>query len=162
MANLWFRGFTCMCILSKAAAFILTHRDLRHTIPAGQTNLKWHGNSFGFLLLLCGVTVASAGCHPEQEVSPSNLERSLDELVASLLSTNRVPGMSLAIVKNGNVIYSKGFGTTNLTTQSSPTADTQYRLASVTKTFTAVGVLQLEQDGKLTSRPAATVLNFRC
>jgi CubicO group peptidase (beta-lactamase class C family) len=57
--------------------------------------------------------------------------------------------MSLAIVENGRVIYAKGFGTTSLTTQSPPTADTQYRLASVTKTFTAVAVLQLVQAQKV-------------
>ena len=57
--------------------------------------------------------------------------------------------MSLAVAVNGRVIYSKGFGTTNLTMPSPPTADTQYRLASVTKTFTAVAVFLLVQQGRV-------------
>jgi D-alanyl-D-alanine carboxypeptidase len=73
----------------------------------------------------------------------------MDDLVTSTLSKERIPGMSIALVENGRVVYAKGFGTTSLATEIRPTADTQYRLASVSKPFTAVGVFQLVQDGKV-------------
>lgn len=57
--------------------------------------------------------------------------------------------MSVAVVENGQVSYSKGFGTTSLAEEVPAAADTQYRLASVSKPFTAVGVFQLVQDGRV-------------
>jgi CubicO group peptidase (beta-lactamase class C family) len=56
--------------------------------------------------------------------------------------------MSVAVVNSGRVVYAKGFGTTSLTAERRPTPDTQYRIASVSKPFTAVGLFQLVPDGK--------------
>jgi CubicO group peptidase (beta-lactamase class C family) len=73
----------------------------------------------------------------------------MDDLVTGTLSKARIPGMSVAVVKDGRIVYAKGFGTTSLATEIRPTADTQYRIASVSKPFTAVGVFQLVQDGRV-------------
>jgi CubicO group peptidase (beta-lactamase class C family) len=77
------------------------------------------------------------------------VETALDDLVAGTLSKEGIPGMSVAIVQNGRVIYAKGFGTTSLRAEIRPDGDTQYRLASVSKPFTAVGVFQLVRDGSV-------------
>ena len=85
-----------------------------------------------------------------RQLAPTpTLEASIDALLAPVVSSQRVPGISLAIVENGRTIYAKGRGTTSLTEQLPPTLDTQYRLASVSKPFTAVAVFQLVQDGKV-------------
>jgi CubicO group peptidase (beta-lactamase class C family) len=106
----------------------------------------------GFLI---GAVAALSAC---RQASPSaatrtaggaSLESAIDGLVNGTLSSERIPGMSVAIVENGRVMYAKGTGTLSITAAIRPTADTQYRLASVSKPFTAAGVFQLVQDGQI-------------
>lgn len=59
------------------------------------------------------------------------------------------PGAALAIVKDGKIIFSKSFGLGNLDPQQPVTLNTNFRLASVSKQFTAVAILQLIEKNKL-------------
>ena len=61
-----------------------------------------------------------------------------------------VPGASLLVVRDGVPLVRKGYGLADLETQEAATPATHYRLASVTKQFTAASILLLAQDGKLT------------
>ena len=58
----------------------------------------------------------------------------------------QVPGMSIAIAIGGRIAYAKGVGTTSLATPTPPTADTQYRVASVSKPITAVAIFKLVEE----------------
>src|SRR5262249_43827416 len=69
------------------------------------------------------------------------------------LAQDQVPGISVAIVKHGHVVLAQGYGVTNVATGSTVQADTRFDIASVTKTFTALGVLLLYQESQGTSRP---------
>lgn len=60
------------------------------------------------------------------------------------------PGAALAIVKNGKVIFEKSYGLADMENKVPVTAASDFRLASVSKTFTAAAVLQLREQGKLT------------
>lgn len=60
------------------------------------------------------------------------------------------PGSAVAIVKDGSVIYKKGFGMANLEYDIPITTDSIFHTASVSKQFTAFAVLLLEKDGKIT------------
>ena len=60
-----------------------------------------------------------------------------------------IPGASITVVKAGNIIYEDAFGLANCKTGEPATPTTNYRLASVTKQFTATAILMLEQRGKL-------------
>ena len=100
--------------------------------------------------LLFSAIAALSACRQAAPSAPAaSLERAMDDLVGSTLSKERIPGMSVAIVEDGRIVYARGFGTTSLATEIRPTADTQYRLASVSKPFTAVGVFQLVQAGRI-------------
>jgi CubicO group peptidase (beta-lactamase class C family) len=68
----------------------------------------------------------------------SGLEPRVDAAIARLKA--QVPGISVAVVVDGRLVYAKGVGTISLTTQKPAGADTQYRLASVTKAI-AVALL---------------------
>lgn len=59
------------------------------------------------------------------------------------------PGIALRIESNGNIIYNKGFGLANTETKTRITPETNFRMASVSKQFTAMAMLLLEKDGKL-------------
>jgi D-alanyl-D-alanine carboxypeptidase len=69
--------------------------------------------------------------------------------VTSFMSTYNIPGASLAVTKNGKLVYIKGFGKANANTGELVTPASRFRLASISKTFTGVAILKLVQDGKL-------------
>ncbi len=60
-----------------------------------------------------------------------------------------IPGMSLAIVKDDQVIYAKGLGLKDFENKVTATADTQFAIGSSTKAFTALSVLMTADEGKL-------------
>lgn len=60
-----------------------------------------------------------------------------------------IPGMSLAIVKDDQVIYAKGLGYKDFENKVPATADTQFAIGSSTKAFTALSVLMTSDEGKL-------------
>ncbi|MEQ1765310.1 MAG: serine hydrolase domain-containing protein, partial [Pyrinomonadaceae bacterium] len=60
-----------------------------------------------------------------------------------------IPGMSLAIVKDGKVIYAKGLGYKDFENKVAATADTQFAIGSSTKAFTALSVLMTADESKL-------------
>ena len=74
----------------------------------------------------------------------------LDQLLDRLAEKNKAMG-SLTLAKDGNVLYSRSFGYAQIDgNEKKPlTAATRYRIASITKTFTAVMILQLVEEGKL-------------
>jgi CubicO group peptidase (beta-lactamase class C family) len=60
-----------------------------------------------------------------------------------------VPGISLLVLKDGKAVLSRGYGRSDLARGTEAGPATDYRLASVTKQFTAAAILLLAQDGKL-------------
>ena len=67
----------------------------------------------------------------------------------SLRQLMKIPGMSAAVVKNGQLVWARGFGYADVENGIPAAAETPYHLASVTKTFAAVIIMQLVQEGKL-------------
>jgi CubicO group peptidase (beta-lactamase class C family) len=71
----------------------------------------------------------------------------VDEFVGDYLDRNGLPGASIVIVKEGKVLYQKGYGHDD---EGKPlTETTPLRIGSVSKSFTAFAVLQLVEEGKL-------------
>jgi CubicO group peptidase (beta-lactamase class C family) len=73
----------------------------------------------------------------------------LESLVLDKLTETRLPGLSAAIVKGDEVIWSRGFGFRNLETGQAATPNTIYSIGSVTKSFTCLAIMQLAEAGKL-------------
>jgi CubicO group peptidase (beta-lactamase class C family) len=67
----------------------------------------------------------------------------------SLRQLMKIPGMSAAVVQDGQLVWARGFGFANIENGVPAAPETPYHLASVTKTFAAVIVMQLVQEGKL-------------
>jgi CubicO group peptidase (beta-lactamase class C family) len=61
----------------------------------------------------------------------------------------RAPGLAVAIVQNGAMVYAKGFGLANVEKGTRVTADTLFGVGSTTKAFTAAGIAMLVDQGKL-------------
>jgi D-alanyl-D-alanine carboxypeptidase len=62
---------------------------------------------------------------------------------------DRIPGIAVGIVHNGKSVYRKGFGYADVEAKIPVTATTCFRIASISKTFTAVAIMQLLEAGKL-------------
>lgn len=65
------------------------------------------------------------------------------------LAYKGLPGLTAVVIHDGAVVWAQGFGWADVTRQIPSTPDTIYRIASITKLFTATAVLQLRDAGKL-------------
>jgi CubicO group peptidase (beta-lactamase class C family) len=72
-----------------------------------------------------------------------------DAVVAAALAEGRVPGMGVAVVAGGEVVYSKGFGFRDLERRLPMTADSLFAVGSTTKAMTATLLAMLVDQGKL-------------
>lgn len=72
-----------------------------------------------------------------------------EERLHTRMETEHISGVAVAVSKNGKVIYQKGFGIKDIDSQEPVTPETIFGIASVTKSFTALAILKLEEEGKL-------------
>jgi len=86
---------------------------------------------------------------PEQRAKLADLVPQLDKLFADDVAKNHYPGLGVGIVLDGELVYARGFGFRDLGAKSPFGVDTVFRIASVTKGFTAMAVLKLRDEGKL-------------
>lgn len=73
----------------------------------------------------------------------------LDELVEKTRTTFNVPGIAVAIIKDGKVILSKGYGVTNSNTNQKVDGNTLFGIASNSKAFTSAALAILVDEGKI-------------
>ncbi|MGN6290965.1 MAG: serine hydrolase domain-containing protein [Sphingopyxis terrae] len=78
------------------------------------------------------------------EVAPQ-----IDALFARYQADQHIPGLVYGIVQDGKLVYLKGRGVQDVTTGTPVDGDTLFRIASMTKAFTALAVLNLRDQGKL-------------
>jgi CubicO group peptidase (beta-lactamase class C family) len=90
------------------------------------------------LLSLCSYTIAQTN---------KIAGRKIDSIFASYNS--QTPGVAIAIVKNGKVIFKKGYGMADLSNNIPITPQTVFNIASVSKQFTAFAIYILENEGQL-------------
>ena len=79
----------------------------------------------------------------------SIVEPKIRELVLASMEQDRIPGLSVGIVRGNSLIGYFSFGTQTLGEAKAPTEKTISRVASITKTFTATAILQLRDLGQL-------------
>src|SRR5262245_5838358 len=90
-------------------------------------------------LVVCSIGWESAASTGHAEPDLAGLERGLEQL---RLRWN-VPGMAAGVALSNRIIWTKGFGYAELATKQPVTPDTVFHLASLTKPFAAVLLLQL-------------------
>ena len=97
--------------------------------------------AFGLFLALAFTVLSPASA----QVLPPNF----DALVARAMKTFEVPGMAIAVVKDGKVVLAKGYGVRKLGDPAPVDARTLFGIASNTKVFTATALGLLVEEGKL-------------
>ena len=73
----------------------------------------------------------------------------VDDYVAAQMLRKHIPGLSLAVVKDGKLLKARGYGLANVETNTPATPETVYKIGSISKPFLAAGVMLLVQDEKL-------------
>ena len=73
----------------------------------------------------------------------------IERIFAEAVEKQHIPGAAMGIVVDGELVFTKGFGARALATTAPPDADTAFRIASMTKSFTAVAILKLRDEGRL-------------
>src|SRR5947207_325729 len=77
------------------------------------------------------------------------LARQVDAMANQVLQSTGVPSASVAVVKNGRVAYANAYGCAKLNPCTTATPDMRYAIGSISKQFTAVAILLLQQEGRL-------------
>jgi CubicO group peptidase (beta-lactamase class C family) len=81
--------------------------------------------------------------------APSVRADAVDEYVQAQMKKQKIPGLSLAVVRNGEVVKVQGYGLANVELNVPATAETVYSSGSVGKQFTSAAVMLLVEDGKI-------------
>lgn len=81
--------------------------------------------------------------------SPPAFADKIDKYVEQRIEALHVPGLALAIIKDGELVKSKGYGLANLETGARVTPQTRFEIGSLTKQFTAFTLMTLVEEGKI-------------
>ncbi len=108
-------------------------KDFNHRMPAGLL--------FGFAVLITVTRPIAAQTLPRVNV------REIDNFIADTVARNRVPGFSIVIVQDDQMILCKGYG--QAASGRAMTAQTPLYVGSVAKVFTATAVMQLVEQGRI-------------
>ena len=107
---------------------------------------------------LCLAFIAGVWCAAVAVANAANIPSSgenhpelapLDEVMQKLLTDHDIPGGTLAVSKEGRLVYARGFGYADLEAQEPVQPTSRFRIASISKPITAVAVMQLVEQGKL-------------
>ena len=114
-------------------------------------------NRFATLACVCALVVSSTWAQSAAS-SPPEIRTKVDEYVTAAMTVYGFSG-SILVAQNGQPIVSKGFGMANMELAVPNTPQTVFRLGSVTKQFTAMAIMILQERGKLrVSDPACQYL----
>ncbi len=87
--------------------------------------------------------------------------KEIEAFILEKMKSSRLPALSLGIMKDGDVIYQRGFGRRDLDKGKPATPATLYGIGSITKSFTCLALMQLEEEGKLIlTDPVSDYLDF--
>jgi D-alanyl-D-alanine carboxypeptidase len=110
-------------------------------IDAGRAGACMHSKSLAMLLLLA----LTAWCQPP----PDRKAAAIDALAVSYVKAGKSPGLAVGVMHAGKIVLAKGYGFANAEQSTPVTPATVFRINSMTKQFTATGIMLLAERGKL-------------
>ena len=105
------------------------------------------GHAYMAFLLSLLVWLPAAG--QQSKALSGDQAAKIDAAVAAFRSGLSIPAVSVAIVKDNQIVFGRGYGVADLENKVPATAAAVYRIASVAKSLTAVAAMQLAEKGKL-------------
>ena len=97
---------------------------------------------------LAAVALFGRLAHAAKQADAETL-KSVDRLVEEMMKSTGSPGVVVAVVRDGKVVHSKGYGKKRIPDGGVPDADTVFAIGSLSKAVTAVGAMLLVEHGKL-------------
>jgi CubicO group peptidase (beta-lactamase class C family) len=120
------------------AARAFNRKGRKVTTKVAETSLRRRAG----LVAVGGLWLAT--CSGAHAVSKAQIDQIFGEL-----KSVRAPGAAVLAIKNGNIVFERGYGVADLRSFRKIDAHTNFRLASCTKQFTAMSIMLLVHDGKL-------------
>ena len=99
------------------------------------------------ILLWIFISPASIAAQTQPGVGCGLQTGKVNAYIHERMSALDIPGLSIAVVRDGEMVLARGYGLANLELATPATEATVYQLASITKTFTAVATMMLVEDG---------------
>ncbi len=114
-------------------------------------NRQSRGSAFSQarLALLIGAVVVPTLLSAQEPLWGGDLVSRIDSLAESTLAGGPVAGLSIGVKRGDELLLAKGYGQADVENGVAATAETVYRIGSLTKQFTAVAVMQLVQRGRV-------------
>ena len=108
-----------------------------------------HGDTAGWESAVAGTAAVSRQAAKDRQDANVRQEAKIEAAINAFRSRLSIPAISVAVVKDKQIIFRSGYGLADLENKVPATADTVYRIASVTKPLTATAAMQLAEQGKL-------------
>jgi serine beta-lactamase-like protein LACTB, mitochondrial len=102
-----------------------------------------------FALVLLVFSLGPAPLEAQSKGLAADKRARIEKAASSFMAANSAPGISAAVVQDGELVWSEGFGMADLENFVPATASTLFRLGSISKPITATAILQLSERGKL-------------
>ncbi len=100
--------------------------------------------------MLLGAYLLAASCAVAQTGKlPADKQAKIENGISKFMAASKAPGISAAVVQDGEFLWSAGFGMADLENSVSATSETLYRLGSISKPITATAAMELWERGKL-------------
>ena len=107
------------------------------------------------VVLSCGgesTAPATAPAQPKMPITGTAVPgmQSYDQVIPDFMEKYAIPGGAVAVMRDGKLIYARGFGYADVENKTPVQPDALFRIASVSKTLTSAAIMTLVEEGKLT------------
>jgi CubicO group peptidase (beta-lactamase class C family) len=111
--------------------------------------MRWKTVFVAALLLISIAPLVRAGAPLAEEPAVADAIRVFDKWVGQHIANRGVPGLSIAVVYDQEIVWARGYGYSDLEKSAPAIPSTVYRIGSITKLFTSTAIMQLRDQGKL-------------
>jgi CubicO group peptidase (beta-lactamase class C family) len=108
--------------------------------------------SAAIALLFFALQAVRPSCSPAQQKEDLPHPKTVEELkkaIQDVLNREHVPGAGVALIANGELLWCGGIGMADVAAKRDVTCDTEFRMGSISKTFVALALLKLQEEGKI-------------
>ena len=107
-----------------------------------------HAVALLFLMML-SLSTHSLRAQTKEAPAPPKTVEELQKAIKNELEKNHVPGAGVALISRGELLWCGGIGEADVASKRPVTCDTEFRVGSISKTFVALALLKLQEEGKI-------------
>ena len=135
------------CDLTNLKASFSIHE--KATLYINGTEQTSEQNAADYSSIVTLKIVAETGDEKQYDVLVKKGDPIIDTKIYQLMHTYSIPGVSVSVAKDDDMIYSYGYGFADVSTKELVTPNHLFRLASISKQFTTICIMKLYEEGKL-------------